>query len=130
MLTINIDGASRGNPGESGIGIIAKDKNKIIFKISKYIGKTTNNEAEYTALIKALEKSLKSGHKSARFVSDSQLIVEQINGNYRVKDEDLKILFSQAKALIAKMTHFSIEHVKREKNKEADELANKGIDEK
>ena len=128
MLTINIDGASRGNPGNAAIGIIAKDKNKVVFEISEYIGKTTNNVAEYSALIRALEELLILGYKEAHFISDSQLIVEQIKGNYRVKDENLKILYHQAKALIQKMSSFSIKHVVREENKTADDLANKSLD--
>lgn len=130
MLTVNIDGASRGNPGDAGIGIIAKEKNKVIIELSEYIGKATNNAAEYSALVRALEEILILGYKQAHIISDSELIVEQINGNYKVKDETLKILYYQAKALILKFDSFSIKHVKREQNKEADLLANKGIDEK
>ncbi len=128
MLTINIDGASRNNPGEAGIGIIAKKDGQVVFEISEYIGKATNNVAEYSALIRGLEESLLKGYKEAEFVSDSQLIVEQIKGNYRVKDANLQNYYLHAKSLIAKMKKFSISHVLREKNKEADALANKGID--
>ena len=128
MLTIHIDGASRNNPGNAAIGIIAKDGHKVVFEISEYIGKTTNNVAEYSALIRALEECLICGHKEAHCISDSQLIVEQIKGNYRVKEDTLKVLFNQAKSLIAKMKKFSIEHVRREHNKEADDLANKALD--
>lgn len=128
MLTIHVDGAARGNPGPAGIGIIARDGQKVVFKIGEYIGKTTNNVAEYSALIRALEEVLISGHKEAHFFSDSELIVRQVNGEYKVKDANLKILYHQAKALIAKMKNFAIKHVRREQNKEADELANLGID--
>lgn len=128
MLTVNIDGASRGNPGHSAIGIVAKHNKKTVIEISEYIGETTNNVAEYTALIRALEEILISGHKEAHFISDSQLLVEQIKGNYRVKDEKLKPLFINALSLIKKLKTFSISHVEREKNKEADCLANKALD--
>jgi ribonuclease HI len=130
MLEAYIDGASRGNPGEAGIGIVIKEKHHTIKEISDHIGKTTNNVAEYSALIRALEEILILGHKKAHFISDSQLIVEQINGNYRVKDENLKVLYHHAKTLISKMESFSIKHVPREKNKEADKLANKAIDDR
>ncbi len=128
MITIHIDGASRNNPGDAGVGIIAKDGEKVLFEIAEYIGKETNNVAEYTALIMGLKKAISKKILSADFFSDSQLIVEQIKGNYRVKDETLQTLFHEAKGLISKMKHFSISHVRREFNKEADMLANNGID--
>jgi len=128
MLTVNIDGASRGNPGKAAIGIIAREKGKTVFEISEYIGKTTNNIAEYSALIRGLEEVLIAGRKEAHFVSDSQLVVEQIKGNYRVKDEKLKPLFINALSLIKKLKAFSISHIEREKNKEADCLANRALD--
>lgn len=128
MLTIHIDGAARNNPGPAGIGIIARDGHKTVFEIGEYIGKTTNNVAEYSALIRALEEILIKGHREAHFFSDSELIVRQINGQYKVKDKNLRVLFHQAKALISKMKAFSIKHVRRELNKEADALANRALD--
>ena len=128
MTSVHIDGASRGNPGNAGIGIHAVKEGKVLLNIGEYIGKTTNNVAEYSALIRALEALLILGIKKAKFFSDSQLLVEQLKGNFRVKDEKLKILFEQARALISKMDDFKIEHIRREKNKAADALANKGID--
>ena len=128
MITVHIDGASRGNPGNAGIGIHAVKDGKALLNIGEYIGKTTNNVAEYSALIRALEELLIIGVKKAKFFSDSQLLVEQIKGNYKVKDEKLKLLFGQAKSLILKLDEFKIEHIPREKNKIADALANKGID--
>jgi ribonuclease HI len=128
MLTIHIDGAARGNPGPAAIGIIAKKDGKTVFEISDYIGETTNNVAEYSALIRALEETLIKGYKEGHFISDSQLIVEQIKGNYRVKEAHLKLLYNQAESLIKKLKSFSIKHIKRELNKEADKLANRALD--
>ncbi len=130
MLKINVDGASRGNPGQSGIGAVATDGTKIIFEISEYIGIATNNVAEYRALIRALEELKSRNIKEAKIESDSQLIVEQMNGNYRVKDETLKVLFNYARTLSAKLSFFRIDYIPREKNKAADKLANLGIDNK
>ncbi|MCX5750758.1 MAG: ribonuclease HI family protein [Candidatus Saganbacteria bacterium] len=128
-VTVNIDGAARGNPGEAGIGIIIKSGSKTIKKIAAYIGSTTNNIAEYMALIRGLEETLLLGFKEADFISDSELLVKQINGEYRVKNEGLKPLYLHAQSLIKRLKHFSIQHTYREQNKEADLLANKGIDE-
>jgi len=130
MLTIHIDGAARGNPGPAGIGVIAKDGHNKIFEMAEYIGEATNNVAEYSALIRGLEEVLLRGFKEAHFISDSELIVKQLNGQYKVKDKNLQRLYHHAQTLISKMRGFSIKHVRREHNKEADELANRGIDEK
>ena len=128
MISVHIDGASRNNPGPAGIGVLAQKDGEEVLKLAEYIGKTTNNVAEYTALIRALEELLLLGHSKAHFYSDSQLLVEQLCGRYRVKDEKLKGLYCLAQKLVSKMEEFKITHVPREKNKAADELANKGID--
>ncbi|MFA5098456.1 MAG: ribonuclease HI family protein [Candidatus Margulisiibacteriota bacterium] len=128
MISVHIDGASRNNPGTAGIGVLAQKDGKEVLQLAEYIGKTTNNVAEYTALIRALEELLLLGHKKAHFYSDSQLLVEQVCGRYRVKDEKLKGLHSLAQKLASKMEVFRITHIPREKNRDADRLANKGID--
>lgn len=125
---VYIDGAARGNPGEAGIGIIIKIGPTIAARVSAFIGQTTNNIAEYMALIRGLEEALIRNLKEAEFYSDSELLVKQINGEYKVKNEGLKPLYLHAKSLIAKFKAFSISHVNRENNREADKLANKGID--
>lgn len=123
-IQVFIDGAARGNPGPAGIGVHIQN----IKDVADYIGETTNNVAEYTALLRGLEELLLLGHKEAHFYSDSELLVKQINGEYRVKNEKLKPLFQHSKSLIKRLKKFSIKHVRREKNKEADRLANLGID--
>ena len=122
------DGASRGNPGEAGIGVVIKEKTRILLEVSDYIGKTTNNVAEYMALIRGLEEALLLGANEASFFCDSELLVKQIHGDYKVKNEGLKPLNLHALSLIKKFKKFNIKHTYREENKHADELANLGLD--
>jgi ribonuclease HI len=125
---VHCDGASRNNPGDAGIGIVIKSEGKVVREIAEYIGQTTNNIAEYRALIRGLEETLKLGAKEAEFFCDSELTVKQINGEYKVKNEGLKPLHLIARGLIGRFKSFEINHVRREHNAHADELANKGID--
>ena len=124
------DGAARGNPGESGIGVVLKNEHgAIITKVWGYIGEATNNVAEYQALIACLKNAAKT--KCSRLVvhSDSELMVRQMLGEYKVKNPDLKLMFRKVHKLLAKAPfEFEIKHVPREVNKEADQLANLGID--
>ncbi|MBI4536285.1 MAG: ribonuclease HI family protein [Ignavibacteriae bacterium] len=125
-----VDGASRGNPGESGIGILVLDEtgNKV-FSMHAYIGKTTNNVAEYTALLTLLRRVQK--YRCTRLVvsSDSELMVRQVNGKYKVKDEKLRRYFQQVQAILEESPfEFELKHVSREENHEADRLANLGIE--
>lgn len=123
------DGASRGNPGESGIGIILKnDKDQLISSHGEYIGHATNNIAEYSALIQCL-KIVQDLECSLLVVhSDSELMVRQMNGEYRVKDVELKGLFEEAQTILTSSKFsFEIRHVAREMNREADELANRSL---
>ena len=126
--TSYIDGASRGNPGPAGIGVIIAIDDKVKTKISEFIGKTTNNEAEYRALIKALQTAITLGVKRLRVYSDSELLVKQIRGEYSVKDSNLATLYRKAMELITNFEEFNIEHVGREFNHEADKLANEAIE--
>ncbi len=129
-LIINVDGASRGNPGKAGIGaVIRGSDNTIIERVSKYIGIATNNIAEYQALILALETAKQIGAEKISIYSDSELMVKQIKGEYRVKNEGLKPLYQKAIGLLKDFKAYGIIHVEREKNKEADKLANQAIDE-
>lgn len=127
-IEVYIDGAARGNPGPAGIGVVIKDGPKIIEELGAYIGRSTNNIAEYLSLIRGLEEVLIRGFRSASFFSDSELLVKQLNGEYKVKHENLVPLHYHALTLIDRMKDFSIKHVIREKNKHADKMANEGID--
>ena len=128
-LIINTDGAARGNPGHAGIGVVIKDaKGVIVREIFEYIGETTNNQAEYKALLKALVAAGELGAEQIEIFADSELMVNQLKGLYKVKNEGLRPLFNNAKELLRKFKVCNIGYVPREKNKEADELANKAID--
>ncbi|MBC8548351.1 MAG: ribonuclease HI family protein [Candidatus Brocadiales bacterium] len=129
LIVVNVDGASRGNPGESGIGaaIFDKDSN-LINEACNYLGVATNNVAEYKALILGIKLSMKCNAKKILFKADSELMVKQIRGEYKVKNPQLKLLFTEAQSLLKKLPNWKIMHVPREENKEADLLANKGVD--
>jgi ribonuclease HI len=125
-----VDGAARGNPGDAGCGAVILDRNGTVVKeLSRYLGRATNNVAEYEGLLMGLEALLRLGKKRIRVQSDSQLLVRQLNGEYQVKDEKLKTLFQKAMSLLRQFDAYRILHVPRELNKLADRLANKGIDE-
>jgi ribonuclease HI len=124
------DGAARGNPGESGIGVVFKDEEgTVVTKVYGYIGEATNNVAEYTALIACLKNAPKTECSKLIVHSDSELMVRQLLGQYKVKDPNLKLMFQKVHRLLAKASfEFEIKHVGRELNKEADQLANLAID--
>jgi ribonuclease HI len=123
------DGAARGNPGPAGIGVVIKKDGQTLLEASAYLGKTTNNVAEYMGLIRGLEEALILGIKEIDCYVDSELLAKQLNGEYKVKNEGLIPLFHHLKTLIRKFKHFRISHTAREENKHADKLANRGIDE-
>src|SRR5437016_7301843 len=128
-LIAHSDGGARGNPGPAGYGVVIQDESgHKVAALSEYLGHQTNNFAEYQALIAALEYAVKHGHKALKVISDSELLVRQIKGIYKVKNSVLKDLHARAKELIAKLDWFSIEHVLRGKNQEADRLANEAMD--
>jgi ribonuclease HI len=127
-IVIHIDGAAKGNPGPASIGVIAHNlSGNVLFEHSRYIGETTNNVAEYRALIEALALAKEHGAQTIQVASDSQLLVRQMNGIYQVKKPHLKELYDQASRLLQNFTHVEIFHVPREQNKEADALANLAI---
>ncbi len=124
------DGASRGNPGESGIGVLVKDdKGNTVLSLNGFIGRSTNNRAEYIALITLLERMQKVPCGRLIVRSDSELMVRQVNGQYKVKDQDMKRYHRKVAGLIAGSPFaFELKHIPREKNGEADRLANQAID--
>jgi ribonuclease HI len=127
-LTINIDGAARGNPGPAAFAyVIARDGRPLI-EDAECLGSATNNVAEYTALVRALERSAELGGQRLLIRSDSELLVKQMNGLYRVKNEQLKVLYDQAKALCRRFASVQIHHVLRGQNSHADRLCNEVLD--
>jgi ribonuclease HI len=123
------DGGARGNPGPSGYGVVIQDESgRKVAALSEYLGHQTNNFAEYQGLIAALEYAVANGHKALKVISDSELLVRQIKGIYKVKNAALQDLHGRAKELIAKLEWFSIGHVLRGHNEEADRLANAAMD--
>jgi len=127
-VIICTDGASRGNPGPAAIGATIKDEQgKLIGRISQRIGWATNNQAEYRAIIAALEEATRLGAKQVKINSDSQLVVRQINGEYRVKKAALKPLYQQVKKLLSSLDSFTITYIPRQQNQEADKLANMAL---
>tara|TARA_Y100000768_G_scaffold355894_1_gene309894 strand:+ start:66 stop:455 length:390 start_codon:yes stop_codon:yes gene_type:complete len=128
MYKIYCDGASRSNPGEASVGISIQNDNQEVETISKKIGVATNNVAEYEGLRTALNYCFKNNLKDVQIYLDSLLVVQQVNGKYKVKAKNLEDLYSQCKDLIEKIDNVEIYHVPREQNKRADELANIALD--
>jgi ribonuclease HI len=130
VLRLFTDGASRGNPGPSGLGISIEDENGMKLRaLHKWIGAATNNQAEYMALIEGLKAVRTWNPDRLEIRLDSKLVVEQMNGAYRVKEPQLKPLHERAKALVSEFPDVEIRHVEREQNRRADHLANMAIDE-
>jgi ribonuclease HI len=128
-LIAHSDGGARGNPGPAGYGVVIQDETgRKVTALSHYLGHQTNNFAEYQGLIAALEYAIENGHKALKVVSDSELLVRQIKGIYKVKNATLQELHARAKQLIAQLEWFSIDHALREHNREADNLANEAMD--
>jgi ribonuclease HI len=126
---MHIDGGARGNPGPAACAVVvAAADGARLHSFSQYLGKTTNNVAEYRALLAALEYGLEHRYLRLKIVSDSELLVRQIQGRYKVKNPGLKPLHERARSLTARLGAFSIEHVRREANREADRLVNRALD--
>jgi ribonuclease HI len=128
-LIAHSDGGARGNPGPAGYGVVIQDESgKKVAHLSEYLGHQTNNFAEYQGLIAALEYAVEHGPKALKLISDSELLVRQIKGIYKVKNPTLKDLHGRANELIAQLEWFSIGHALREHNQDADRLANEAMD--
>ena len=128
-MLLYTDGASRGNPGKAAAGGVCKDENGVtLFEFSEFLGTATNNVAEYKALIIGLEKILKlPDEKAVKVFSDSELLVRQVRGIYRVREPSLQLLIQEVARLKSGLTAFEISHIPREDNKEADRLANEAL---
>ena len=127
-ISLYVDGGSRGNPGPGGIGVVILDKKgQKIKEFNKYIGVTTNNIAEYKAVIYGLQEALIERADEVELNLDSELVAQQLKGDYRVRNPNIKPLFEQTLHLISGFKKVDIKHINREKNKEADKLVNKAI---
>ena len=128
-VTIHIDGGSRGNPGPAAAGVVITDSNgAVLCEAGIYIGEATNNVAEYSGLVAALEKAAKLGAREIDLYSDSELLVKQMLGEYRVKNARLRSYYQQAAALARQFDRVDIRHVRREQNTQADLLVNLALD--
>ena len=131
VLHIHIDGASRGNPGEAGFGVyVSRPDGTEVAGLYGYLGQATNNVAEYQALLHALRYALAYGVRRVKVYSDSELVVRQMDGTYRVKHPDMVPLHREARALFGRFEEAQLTHVPREQNKDADRLANRALDER
>jgi ribonuclease HI len=127
-LTVHIDGGARGNPGPAGVGVVVSVDEQPVIERGFYLGETTNNVAEYTGLIRGVALAAELDPASVVFVSDSELMIKQVLGQYKVKAAHLKTLHTQAKAALAELPRWELLHVKRAMNQEADALANEAMD--
>ena len=128
-MVAHVDGGARGNPGPSGYGAYIQDQDgSVLAELSEFLGAQTNNFAEYSGLVAALEYALQHGYRAVKVVSDSELLVKQIKGQYKVRSESLLPIYEEAKSLIKQLDAFQIRHVLRHLNKDADRLANEAMD--
>jgi len=129
VMTAYIDGGARGNPGPAGYGVhITDGEGRKLAELSDYLGVQTNNFAEYSGLVAALEYAVDHGYGTVKVVSDSELLVKQMKGQYKVRSEALAAIYNEARALVRKLDRFEIRHVLRHLNKDADRLANEAMD--
>ena len=129
LIIAHCDGGSRGNPGPAGYGALIEDQNgRVLARLSEYLGKRTNNYAEYSALLGVLAWALENGHPRVRVVADSELMVKQMKGQYKVNSPDLRPLWIEAHRRANQLEKFEIQHTLRGGNKEADQLANDAMD--
>ena len=128
-LVVNVDGGSRGNPGPAAIGVVVRNADgEVIADAAEPIGTATNNVAEYRALIRGIEMAAEHGATELELRGDSELVVKQVRGDYRVKDAGLKPLHAQARQALSAFSRWKFDHVRRERNAEADALVNQALD--
>jgi ribonuclease HI len=128
-LTVHVDGGARGNPGPAAVAAVVSDaRGEVVDSIAEVIGRATNNVAEYRALILGIERATALGATELEIVGDSELVVKQVRGEYRVKNPDMKPLHAAATAALDRLDGWSIRHVRREQNAEADRLVNEVLD--
>ena len=128
-LTVNVDGGARGNPGPAAIGVVVRDADgTVVESVGETIGRQTNNVAEYQALLRGIELAAAHGATEVELIGDSELVVRQIEGRYKVKNAAMKDLHAEAKKTLGKFDSWSIRHVKRAQNADADKLVNQALD--
>jgi ribonuclease HI len=127
-LTVNVDGGARGNPGPAAIGVVVRDGDRVLEEAGETIGEATNNVAEYRALLRGIELARAHGASELELLGDSELVVRQVEGRYKVKNAGMKPLYQQAMQALREVDSWSIRHVRREQNADADRLVNEALD--
>jgi ribonuclease HI len=127
-LTVNVDGGARGNPGPAAIGVVVRAGGEVIEEVGEKIGKATNNVAEYKALLKGIELAAAHGASELELIGDSELVVRQVEGRYKVKNAGMKELHEEVKRALRGFDSWSIRHVRRAENADADRLVNEALD--
>jgi ribonuclease HI len=127
-FTVNVDGGARGNPGPAAIGVVLRDGGEIVEEVGETIGEATNNVAEYRALLRGIELATEHGASDLELIGDSELVVRQVEGRYKVKNAGMKELHEEVKRALRGLDSWSIHHVKRAENADADRLVNQALD--
>jgi len=127
-FTVNVDGGARGNPGPAAIGVVLRDGNEVVEEVGEAIGEATNNVAEYRALLRGIELASAHGASDLELIGDSELVVRQVEGRYKVKNAGMKELHEAVKRALREFDSWSIRHVRRESNADADRLVNQALD--
>jgi ribonuclease HI len=127
-FTVNVDGGARGNPGPAAIGVVMRDGNEVVEEVGETIGEATNNVAEYRALLRGIELAAARGATDLELVGDSELVVRQVEGRYKVKNAGMKQLHEEVKRALRGFDSWSIRHVRRAENADADRLVNQALD--
>jgi len=127
-LTVNVDGGARGNPGPAAIGVVVRDGDRVLQEAGETIGEATNNVAEYKALLRGIELARSHGATELELLGDSELVVRQVEGRYKVKNAGMKPLYQEVMKALREVDSWSIRHVRREQNADADRLVNEALD--